>query len=118
MIIIRSDYRYIDREFDRLESLPDAKMNASLDAVLTEGFETARGRVHILTGALKASGKKTSSSNKALSRWQGMFSFGAPNQGVDYAIYEKERDGSHNFFSQVHLLHRRFVSAILRGLKK
>lgn len=118
MIVIRSDYRALEKEFDRLESLPDAKMNASLDTVLTQGFETARSRVHVLTGALKASGKKTSSSNKSLSRWQGMFSFGAPNQGVDYAIYEKERDGSHNFFSQVHLLNQRFIRAILRGLGK
>lgn len=116
MIIIRSNYNDIDREFDRLDSMPDTKMDLLLDGVLGVGFTTAKGNVHVETGRLKASGKMQSKSFK--NTWRGSFTFGAPSAGVDYAIYEKARGGSHDFFNQVYILKAMFKAAILKGLRK
>lgn len=118
VVIIRSDYSDLDKEFDRISSMPTLKMSAALGAVLDAGFKTARANVHVDTGRLKASGKKSTESSKAASKWSGEFSFGDEAQGVDYAIYEKERGGEHNFFNQVFLLRNLFRIAILKGLSK
>ncbi len=118
VILIKSDYSDLDSEFDRLESMPTLKMTAALDGVLDLGFQTARANVHVDTGRLKKSGKQASKTAKTLNKWEGMFSFGAPSEGVDYAIYEKERGGAHNFFNQVFLLKNLFRVALLKGLRR
>lgn len=116
MIIIKSDYRDVYKELDRLDSMPDPKMVALLEGVLTTGLETARAKVHVQTGRLKASGTKKSRTNK--NDWKGEFSFGNESAGVDYAIYEKERGGGHDFFNQVFLLKALFKQAIAKGLRR
>jgi hypothetical protein len=119
MIRITSDYSDIFKELDRVESMPDIPMVARLDAVLTVGFETSRAAVHVDTGKLKASGKKKSSTNKAVHEWKGQFSFPAKtSQGVSYGIYERERGGDHDFLIGVHALIPLFKAALLKGLKK
>lgn len=115
MIIIHSDYSDMENELSRLESMPTPRMTANLNTALDLSLKTTKGQVHVLTGRLKASGKSQSKKNK--NDWVGTFSFGG-TEVVHYAIYEKERDGTHNFFSQVHLLRTLFVSAIKQGLSR
>lgn len=113
MIAIHSDYSDMFKEFDRVESMPTPAMAARLDAVLDVGFNTSRALVHVITGALKGSGKKSSKVNHA--DWKGEFSFG---EGLDYAIYEKERDGGHDFFAETYILKSMFTAALKGGLSR
>lgn len=116
MIIIKSDYSEAYKEFDRLEKMPDGGMVKRLDAALKFGFETTRAKVHVQTGALKGTGKADSSVKP--SRWDGKFSFGDKAKKVDYAIYEKARGDTHDFFLGIHALTGVFVAAIKEGLRK
>lgn len=123
MIHIKSDFRAIDREIDRItQRMPDAKMRAALDSVLNLGFKETQKAVHIETGSLKTSGKKGSKTSKVRKRWEGTIEYGGPSGGVhnpvDYAIYEKERDGTHDFMAPLYIIHPFFVAAIKKGLSK
>jgi len=97
-------------------------MKRNLDAVLELGFAQTQAVVHVETGSLKSSGNSSSKSDRLTKRWEGEIQYGGPstsiNNPVDYAIYEKRRDGAHDFFAPLHLLHPLYVSAILRGLEK
>lgn len=117
VILIHSDYPVdVFPELDRLRSMPTLSMTARLDMVLELGFDTARARVDVETGRLKASGKKNS---KVLgSQWVGEFTFDAENEdGVAYGMYERERGGKHDFFSQTYLLDGMFRIALIGGLE-
>lgn len=117
MIVITSNYSDMDKELDRLESMPTPKMILGLETVLELGFTTSQAAVHVDTGRLKASGKKISKANKG--DWKGEFSFKARNnEGTTYGIYERDRGGSHDFFNQVALLKELFKAAIVAGLKR
>jgi len=123
MIHITSDFSAIDREIDRITNRqPTRKMKRNLDAVLELGFAQTQAVVHVETGSLKSSGNSSSKSDRLTKRWEGEIQYGGPstsiNNPVDYAIYEKRRDGAHDFFAPLHLLHPLYVSAILRGLEK
>ena len=122
MIHITSDFSAIDREIDRITNRqPTRKMKRNLDAVLELGFAQTQAVVHVETGSLKSSGNSSSKSDRLTKRWEGEIQYGGPstsiNNPVDYAIYEKRRDGAHDFFAPLHLLHPLYVSAILRGLE-
>lgn len=116
MIRITSDYSDVFSELDRLEAMPTPKMVAGLETVLEIGLQSTRAKVHIDTGALSQSGK--SKSKTTTNQWSGAFSFGAPEKGVDYAIYEKARGGHHDFMNGVHVLRALFKAAILKGLRR
>lgn len=120
MIHIISDYRELDKEFDRLDGMPDARMNIMLDAVLAIGLKQTQAATHVITGSLKSSMK--SDSEERRSSWIGTITAGGPSLGinnpVDYAIYEKARGGDHDFFGNLHLLHSLYILAIKNGLRK
>lgn len=119
MIHIQSDYSDMFAELDRIESMPNTAMRAGLDAVLEVGFETARAKVHVDTGRLKGSGKKSSKTRKAAAEWEGQFSFPAVNdEGTTYGMYERERGGAHDFFSATYLLKSLFRAALVKGLRR
>ena len=113
-IIIRGDYRELERELSRIESMPNAKMNKALDAAFEFGYAAVKADVHVQTSSLKNSGKK--STKHGASKWEGKFSFGGPSTGVnnpvDYAIYELERGGEHDFMKSTPLMRPTFVTAI------
>lgn len=104
---------------DEIGSEPDLEMTARLDAVLDLGFALTQANVHVKTGSLKTSGKKTSRRIKTRKRWEGEISYGGPSGGpnnpVDYAIYEQERDGAHDFMEPLIVLHEMFIKAIHGG---
>jgi hypothetical protein len=118
-IRIKSNYRALEREIDRLDSLPNLKTKGFLDAVLASGFKMTQGAVHVVTGSLKGSGK--SDSEIVGSKWIGEISYGGASLGINnpvtYAIYEKARDGEHDFFAPLKALDSMWVKAILRSLK-
>lgn len=118
MIILTSNWRSIERELDRLEKAP-TKASAYLDAVLYQGFAQTQALVHIITGSLKASGKATTEFDG--DNWKGEISYGGFSLGVNnpvtYAIYEKARDGDHDFLAPLKTLDSLFVKAILKALE-
>lgn len=119
-IRIRSNYRSMEKELDRLSSLPNLKAKAYLDVVLAAGFKSTQAAVHIVTGSLKSSGK--SSSEMKGDTWEGHISYGGASLGVNnpvtYAIYEKARDADHDFMSPLKALDALWVKAILKALEK
>ena len=66
---------------------------AALDAALAVGFAGTQAHVHVESSALKFSGRKTS--NWKNSGWEGEVSYGG--EGIDYAVYEQQRGGEHDF---------------------
>lgn len=120
MIHIESDWSRLEKELDRLDRMPDAETVARLNRVLDLGFSEVQASTHVETGSLKASGKKKSKVNRTKKQWAGELSMGGASTGVhpevDYAIYEKERGGIHDFYGTLPLLHPFFVRAIKGGL--
>lgn len=119
-IRISSNYTAMDKMAARLDRVPTLKDKAYLDAVLETGFKMTQGAVHVITGSLKSSGK--SSSHVRGKTWIGTISYGGVSLGVNnpvtYAIYEKARDGDHDFFTPLSTLDSLWVKAMVRILSK
>lgn len=119
MIRINSNWKDLEREIARLERSP-ALAAVYLDAALNTSFKATQGAVHIITGSLKSSGKKSSSFDG--DTWRGEIVYGGISLGVNnpvtYAIYEKARDGDHDFFTPLKALQSNYMRAILRALEK
>lgn len=119
-ITIRSDLRAMQREVKRIGDLPDAKTVALLDAALDAGFTAVKADIHVITGALKASARKSSVVHDGRDQWEGTITVG-DNGAVDYAIYEKVREpdehGDHDFFRPLEVLDAAYVAAIMKGLR-
>lgn len=122
MITIVTDFSDVELEFKRLEQMPDFKTQAALDAVLELGFKKTQVAVHVITGSLKSSGKKDSKVFEKSNTWEGTIRYGGPSAGVnnpvDYAIYEKARDETHDFMAGLPGLHPEYVEVIKKGLSK
>jgi hypothetical protein len=128
---LRSNWRGIDQELDRLDRLPDARTIAMLDSVLAAGFAATQAAVHVQTGSLKSSGDSHSEFLQATKEWKGEISYGGaslgPNNPVNYAIYEAARgiggaggasdaQGDHNFMAPLSASHLAYVKAMLKAL--
>jgi hypothetical protein len=66
-------------ELDRLARGPDARTLAAMEAALLEGFTITEGRVHVITGLLKASGHPQS--HHDATTWSGEIDY-ARNPGI------------------------------------
>jgi hypothetical protein len=115
---ITSNYRQMNKELDRLEDAPN-RAKLYLDSVLSRGFNLTQGAVHVITASLKTSGVKDSKMRKDV--WIGTIRYGGKSLGVNnpvnYAIYELERDGDHDFMKPLDTLGPLYVKAILKALK-
>lgn len=104
----------IDKEIDRLAAGPKAQDFLRFDAVLTSQFQATQRAVHVLTRSLKTSGKTNSDSDG--NKWEGEITYGGPSEGihnpVDYAEYERERDGNHDFLAPAEALSSGYITAI------
>jgi hypothetical protein len=81
---------YLDgagEELDRLARGPDARTITAMEMALMTGFTLAEARVHVITGALKASGHPQSSFDKFT--WSGEMDFDR-----DPGIFELARGDS------------------------
>lgn len=130
-IILRSRWRDIDKHLDHLANLPDPALIARLDAILGAGFQATQDTVHVVTGSLKSSGRKSTEFQRATREWKGEISYGGvslgPNNPVNYAIYEAARGvggaggesdarGNHNFMSPLSTLHLAYIDAMLKAM--
>ncbi len=118
------DTSAIDREMKRLENLPNHGDVIALESTLANQFAATQMVVHIETGSLKASGKIDS--NRIGPVWRGEISYGGVSVGsvydpVDYAEYELDRRGSHDFLApaaESDHLYDIVIAAIIKGVYK
>lgn len=97
--------------FDENSKTP-VKYLAELDLELQKTLLKAKGLTHVITGRLKASGRANSDWSGMTDTWTGTITFGGPEFGVDYAIFEQDRKVSwswrhgavvnHDFMSPVY----------------
>lgn len=120
MFTIKGDWREVERELKRLRNLPTRRDKQKLDRVLEWGLRATQEVVHIDTGSLLVSGR--SDSVMMLGRYKGTITYGGPSMGlnnpVDYAIYELDRGGDHDYMSVTHLMHPLWIAAIKEILSK
>lgn len=84
-----------------------------LDEVLDRAYKDSQSAVHVDTGNLKASGRKTYQRNPA--EWEGEIVYG---EGLSrpYAYYEMRRGGTHDFLQDTAEWEDWIETAALEGL--
>lgn len=97
------------QKMDDGQKVPSYKVTSGLETVHRAVFVDTQARTHIITGSLKASGKSETDFDGET--WTGKITYGGvlwkpaapgpPNDPVDYAIYEMDRGGSHDFFGGI-----------------
>ncbi len=114
MIRIERASNDIEKEIDRLADGPTLSDLLKFESVLANQFRATQAAVHVITQSLKLSGKMSSSSNN--NKWMGDIVYGGPSEGinnpVDYAEYERERDGSHDFLAPAEALSDEYIQAM------
>lgn len=134
-IIIMSDWTDIDKELDRLESMPTDEMKARLGETLEKMTESIRAVTHVVTGSLKGSERSEILPSENENEWRGQFVAGGPSTGINnpvrYAAYERARGtigdfgrglgsakGDHNFLAPAEAYQDVFletIRAVLQG---
>ena len=102
MIRIQRITEGIEKEIDRLADGPTLLDIEKFENVLVNQFMATQSAVHVQTRSLKTSGQVASDIGN--NQWAGTISYGGPSPGsinnpVDYAEYERERDGNHDFLA-------------------
>lgn len=110
----------VSAEIDRLARGPASVDLLEFEIVLQDQFRATQSAVHKITRSLSLSGKMQSDMKG--DKWQGEITYGGSSFGVhnpvDYAEYERERDGAHDFFNPLEGLSHGYVAAMeafLRG---
>lgn len=99
---------------------PGMETIAKLEEVMAEAFAESQAIVHVITGSLKGSGR--TSFKVEGDQWTGEISYGGPSPGfphdpVDYAGYEQERGGSHDFLRNTDLIHSDLEDALFESMR-
>jgi hypothetical protein len=119
MVTIQSDWEPMLKELNRLEKVVNNPSRPKLDIILEKQFAKTQMDVHVITSSLKQSGKKSSTVRGRT--WTGRISYGGASTGprpvVNYAIYERERTGSHDYMRGVMDFHFQYVNTIKELLK-
>lgn len=106
-------------EIDRLARGPSTTDLLKFEAVLQTQFNATKQAVHKISRSLLLSGKIESHHSK--DSWSGEITYGGASEGihnpVDYAEYERERDGAHDFFAPLDGLSSEYVTAMEFFLK-
>lgn len=114
MIRIQQVDNGIEKEIDRLANGPTGADLILFEIVLAQQFQASQRAVHVITRSLKSSGKVNSSSGQ--NKWEGEISYGGSSSGihnpVDYAEFERERDGSHDFLAPVIGMSKAYIEAM------
>jgi len=112
----------LDDFYDALRVLsgPGPETVAALDGVLAKGFAETQARVHVITESLKRSGRPKSTHDD--DSWDGAIIYGGPSPGsvndpVEYAEYERQRGGTHDYLSNLPLLHSDFEDALYASVR-
>jgi hypothetical protein len=101
-------------ELDRLAKGPDAKTIARMEAALLAGFTTTEQRVHVITGALKATGHP--SSYLDISTWSGEMDY-ARDPGV-FELARGNRPTRYHPFPGMHYFFEPGGPAFLREVRQ
>lgn len=99
----------------RVGSPPKFPTIGALEQVTMQGLLATQAAVHIITGSLKASGRTETDFDGWT--WEGAIVYGgpsggAPNDPVDYAIYELARGGTHDWFSVLGGFEQQYLDAV------
>lgn len=113
---IKVDISDPDRELRRLQDGPDVPDILRLEAVLVTLFQETQRVVHVRTGSLKGSGDVDSQYRGRI--WRGEISYGGIAVGfihnpVQYAEFEQDRGGAHDFMAPVYQADDGYAEAIL-----
>lgn len=112
----------IDDIIDGLNKLskPDFRLTKKLGAVLKEQFDETQAATHVITGSLKLSGHTATDFDG--DTWTGHITYGGPSAGVndpvEYAIYEMNRGGAHDFFAGLPAYDAQYQAAIILWAKE
>lgn len=140
MFTLKSDWRKVKKELDRLADLPGAEGAAKLDfaqlAMFTDVYSKIHVRTRALRGSAKAETKNTPSSWKGTMEWGGaspgfrplppprhprkrknMLISELARQEVIYAWFEKRRGFSHDYLRDNKLYEKQFLEVIESILK-
>jgi hypothetical protein len=98
-----------------LRAMQDGLDTASLDRAMREAFDDTQLKVHTLSGALKASGRVETRSDKK--SWTGEITYGG-TPSCDYAIYEERRGGAHDFLRGVPEYEDKLLAALDKAIAK
>jgi hypothetical protein len=114
MIHISRTLEGIEKEVDRLADGPTAQDLLHFENILQIQFIATQYKVHKITRSLQLSGKVDSKHEN--DKWEGEITYGGPSAGVnnpvDYAEYERERDGSHDFLKATEEFESGYVHAM------
>lgn len=101
-------------DLERLSRPPSRKTVAALEAALRAAFLDTQARVDTISGSLKASGRVSSELHGNV--WTGRITYGGVSPGpdsiVDYALYELQEGGSHDFLRGLPAYEGRFAQII------
>lgn len=110
------DFSDADIELRRLQDGFDQRDHAAFARILDVNFAVTQGDVHIDTLSLKPSGHREVTDSDDHS-WGGHITYGGPTVGprnpVNYAAYEQDRGGQHDFMRGTEFIDDEFVSAVV-----
>jgi hypothetical protein len=116
-VTITSDYSEIYAILDVMSDAPSEKGIAALSGVMEDGLLAVRAATHRRTGSL--AGSETAEDTKEGALWTGVISAGGPSTGVnnpvDYAIYEYDRGGAHDFMAPLDTFDELWIKATQAG---
>ena len=98
-----SSHGSLNEMIDHFKGLqkPPVKTIFRLEQALARGFAGTQAATHVITSSLKWSGTTTSHFDG--DTWEGTVTYGGPSTGVnnpvEYAIYERQRGGDHDFMA-------------------
>jgi len=117
--VVRIEVHGVDEliaELRRLGGPPDFRIIKRLNDVHEAHFNHTQALTHVISGSLRASGKTSYDWDPITSHWHGELVYAgalvrgptpapgltpsqaAPNDPVEYALYEMARGGHHDFF--------------------
>lgn len=109
----------IDAEVNRLADGPSPSDLLAFEIVLEDQFRATQAAVHVITRSLKGSGKSHFKMDG--NSWEGEITYGGSTYGinnpVDYAEYERERGGYHDFMAPVEKLSQGYIEAMAEFLR-
>lgn len=97
---VRQEAKSLDRaiaDAARLQEFFTPRLRAELDETIRSAFADSQARAHVLSGALKASGRSGTDIRDDGQTWIGWQAYGGP--GVEQALYEMARGGEHDFLA-------------------
>jgi hypothetical protein len=113
-------------EIKRVTGRPGFRVIRDFERVFKRMADRVEHDVHVVTGSLKASGKRSTDYNDALSHWTGDLTYGGilektphpgpPHDPVVYAVQERNRGGEHDFLRSVPLSQPEFEAVIVHWL--